>query len=192
MADLFTADPHWGHNEIRISCKRPFDSTEVMNRVMIERWNHRVKRTDTVFLAGDVFLKMSQGEALAIRSKLNGNINLILGNHDQIARSIPQAWGFVKESYLYHTKLGTRKIAIYLHHYAQRVWLGSHKGVWHLYGHSHGHLKEDPLSLSFDIGVDCWDYSPVGLDQVIERMEMKIKNRDWLSRHPRMEDLSGS
>lgn len=176
MADFFTSDLHLGHDFVRQQCRRPFDTVEQMNLALVERWNERVGDHDTVYLLGDVFLKMSQQEALHLRSKLKGNINLVLGNHDSIAKSIPRAWGFMKESYLYST-LTPEKVTIYLQHFAHRVWPRAHHGAWHLYGHSHGGLREDPWSLSFDIGVDQWGFYPVAFDQVKEKMDLKIKNR---------------
>jgi calcineurin-like phosphoesterase family protein len=62
---------------------------------------------------------------------------------------------------------------ITLCHYALRVFNKSHHGSWHLYGHSHGTLPDDPNSLSFDVGVDCHNYFPISLDQVKKIMSKK-------------------
>ena len=59
-------------------------------------------------------------------------------------------------------------ISITLCHYAMRSWERSHYATWHLYGHHHGKLP--PYGLSFDVGVDCWNFYPVSLDQVKEKM----------------------
>jgi calcineurin-like phosphoesterase family protein len=58
-------------------------------------------------------------------------------------------------------------------HYAFRTWNYSHKGSWHLYGHSHGTLPEIETSLSFDVGVDSWDFYPVSFDEVAAKMATK-------------------
>jgi calcineurin-like phosphoesterase family protein len=50
-----------------------------------------------------------------------------------------------------------------------RSWPNSHYASWHLYGHHHGKLP--PYGLSFDVGVDCWDFAPVSLGQVEEKMK---------------------
>lgn len=39
-------------------------------------------------------------------------------------------------------------------------------GSWHLYGHSHGNLPDDPNSLSFDVGVDTNNFKPYSLKDV--------------------------
>jgi hypothetical protein len=80
---------------------------------------------------------------------------------------------------------------IYLHHYACRVWRDSHKGSYHLYGHSHAALPE-ASTLSFDCGVDSRpDYAPWSEEEVdakmkakksagaIDEMEKEIQENPW-------------
>jgi calcineurin-like phosphoesterase family protein len=62
-----------------------------------------------------------------------------------------------------------------------KVWNGSHKGDWQLYGHSHGTLPDDPNALSCDVGVDCWNYFPVSMEQL--RAKMKTKNYKSIDHH---------
>jgi len=54
-----------------------------------------------------------------------------------------------------------------------RVWNKSHHGAWHLYGHSHGTLPDDKNSLSFDVGVDCHNFTPINFEQVSAIMKKK-------------------
>ena len=58
-------------------------------------------------------------------------------------------------------------------HYAMKIWRSSFRGTWHLYGHSHGSLPDDPNSLSFDVGVDCHDYYPISYKEVKAIMAKK-------------------
>jgi calcineurin-like phosphoesterase family protein len=58
---------------------------------------------------------------------------------------------------------------IYLSHYAMLRWPASHRGSLHLFGHSHGKLL-NPAPNSLDVGVDCWDYKPVTLKQILEKL----------------------
>lgn len=75
---------------------------------------------------------------------------------------------------------------IVLNHYSMRTWNKSHRGSYHLFGHSHG--KISTYFRSFDIGVDCWGFSPVELEQVkqffqqIESVEHKFdfEQRKWM------------
>ena len=54
-----------------------------------------------------------------------------------------------------------------------KVWDKSHHGAWHLYGHSHGSLPDDPNSLSFDIGCNIHDYYPLEFEDVRKIMSTK-------------------
>ena len=57
---------------------------------------------------------------------------------------------------------------VVLCHYAMLVWSRSHHGAIHLYGHSHGNLPGD--SQSCDVGVDCWDFAPVSIEEIRVRL----------------------
>lgn len=63
---------------------------------------------------------------------------------------------------------------IVLCHYAMRVWDQSHYGTWHLHGHSHGTLPDIKEMLSCDVGVDCWNFTPVSMEQLNAHMAKKI------------------
>lgn len=171
----FTSDHHWGHANIIRFSQRPYADVDEMNEALIANWNRVVGEKDTVYHLGDIFMLASQ-EAKRIRERLNGTICLIRGNHDKTADSMKQAFAWIKD---YHelkvedpdTPDGKRRIV--LCHYAFRVWNKSHHGSWHLYGHSHGSLPDDPNSLSFDAGVDCHDYAPISYARVKEMMATK-------------------
>lgn len=45
-----------------------------------------------------------------------------------------------------------------------------------LHGHSHGMLSNAPIDL-FDIGVDCWNYEPVTLEEVLSKYYGDIYNQ---------------
>ena len=160
MADVwFTADTHWGHANIVKFCARPFPSVREMNTALTENWNARVKPGDTVYHLGD----FSWGDQRPYLKHLNGAIVLIRGSHDKNIKPGFQA---------VHDLLVLRDVApvpIVLCHYAFRIWPSSHYGAWHLYGHSHCHLP--PYGKSFDVGVDCHNYAPISLDEVVEIME---------------------
>jgi calcineurin-like phosphoesterase family protein len=188
---FFTADHHFGHwNLIKPpDFKRPgFETLEEMHTLMINRWNSVVGKHDTVYHLGDMFVHMTEKDALAIRHQLNGAINLVKGNHDDpkgngVATLIPQAFGWIKERHRINVKK-PYKISIVLDHYAGRVWSGSHRGSIQLHGHSHGKLYEDPMLLQFDVGVDCWNFYPISLKQVIEKIQKKIQIRSNLTSWP--------
>lgn len=55
----FTADTHFGHENIIKFCDRPFASVEEMDETLIANWNGRVRANDTVFILGDMFFRIS-------------------------------------------------------------------------------------------------------------------------------------
>ena len=160
-----------------------------MNEAIIERRNSVVKKSSRVYNLGDVFLNCTLEQALAWQKRLIGQNFLLEGNHDSIAVQMAKhgAWIWVKDTKRIDVVIPSGIVApdqtkhkVLLSHYAHLTWHGSNKGVWHLYGHSHSQLegwKDRVLGnmLSFDVGVDCWDFYPVSLEQVIEKMKPKIE-----------------
>jgi len=116
--------------------------------------------------------------AKPIIQRLNGKINFIFGGHDH-------RWYYdVTEKELeelnismlgqldtiefpqYKTESGYSLIIV-LCHYALKVWDRSHYNSLHLFGHSHGHL-ENPSPNSLDVGVDCHNFKPYSIEEIIE------------------------
>ena len=174
MSDIwFTSDNHWGHVNVIRYCKRPFTNVEEMNEAMIEKWNARVKPGDSVYHLGDFALVRTPQQVLGIVRRLNGQIHLIHGNHDRfIKQKREDNYGFAQIVPYKELKVGGQLIVMC--HYAFMTWRSSHRGSWDLHGHSHGSLKRDPTARRLDVGVDCWNYAPISLDEVRVEME-KVK-----------------
>lgn len=79
---FFIADTHFYHEGVlRFEREaRPFDSVEDMNEILVKLWNETVGKRDTVWHLGDVMLGSKKD--LSILDRLNGQKNLIMGNHD--------------------------------------------------------------------------------------------------------------
>ena len=172
MNTFFTSDQHWGHKNIIKYCERPFDSVEEMDEAMIANWNSVVGKHDEVFHLGD-FSFLTRKDALTLRRRLNGNICLLLGNHD-LARVPVSSPGFnwVKH---YHEIAGKRfGKRIVLNHYPFQTWNGSHRGTYMLHAHCHGAVGNVVNGIPLrrlDVGVDPNSFTPVSVDQVLEYME---------------------
>jgi calcineurin-like phosphoesterase family protein len=156
---------------------RPFSSLEEMHAAIADRHNALVRPGDIVYYLGDFALKCRWEDAQAFRRRLLGNFYFILGNHDTVAKELyrhdPRSFVWQKDLETIKPKIeGIPPIT--LCHYALRVWPGSHKGHWSLYGHSHGMLPELPNLLAFDCGVDSWNFTPVSIEQVAEKMKSKM------------------
>lgn len=79
----YIADCHFFHSALNEKMdKRGFPSVEEMNEYMINKWNDKVTRSDTVIVLGDFSLgKVPQTKE--VLQRLNGKICLIRGNHDR-------------------------------------------------------------------------------------------------------------
>lgn len=164
----FTADPHFGHR--RAAVFRGFEEVGKMDEALVRAWNDRVGPGDTVFLLGDVSFA-GPGRTRELLDRLNGRIQLILGNHDKVVQR-----GDVRDRFDEMVRYKEIRVAtgmthhdrqwVVLMHFALRVWNEHHHGAWHLYGHSHGHLE--PVGRSMDVGVDAVDppLAPVSFDEV--------------------------
>ncbi|MBX7132541.1 MAG: metallophosphoesterase [Fimbriimonadaceae bacterium] len=178
MAIFFTADTHLGHANIIKHCRRPFPSVEAMDAAIIERINARVGPDDWLYHLGDFSFR--GGDPAVYRARIRcRNMVLILGNHDPCFADGTARPEFASLFKAVHNLLKVtvqidgRSQIVVLCHYAMRVWDRSHHGTWHLYGHSHGSLPDNPHALSWDVGVDANDFSPLSVPQVAEIMSKK-------------------
>ena len=168
----FTSDLHLFH--IMMATIRKFKSVQEMNETLVNNWNSVVGKYDDVYFLGDLFLgRASQIKELeALIYSLNGNIFWIKGNHDRkTPKIIEERFRWIKD--IEKIKIIDEdhphgKQEIILCHYAMRTWNKAHHGSWHLYGHSHGDLPDDPASRSFDVGVDCHNFTPITYQRVKE------------------------
>lgn len=158
----FTSDTHFYHKNIIKFCpwsRGHFADYKEMNDTLVDNWNSVVEPDDTVYHLGD-FIFAGHVKLISILERLNGNIVLCTGNHDQVFKPalrerLGQA-GLIKDFQPTYYELRTQvygvKQKFILNHYAQRVWNSHHHGTIHLYGHSHGSLPG--VGKSVDVGVD--------------------------------------
>jgi calcineurin-like phosphoesterase family protein len=162
MATYFTSDTHFGHGATLGLMKRPFASVAEMNEALVENWNLVVGPDDEVWHLGDFAIGPKPEALAALFARLNGIKHLVAGNNDGPAtKALP--WATVRD-YAEMTLDGTLLV---LCHYPFRSWSGQSKGAWNLHGHSHGAMK--PLTRQRDVGVDVWDFRPVGLADLTGR-----------------------
>jgi calcineurin-like phosphoesterase family protein len=173
---FFTSDHHFGHNNIIKFSNRPFENVEEMNEVLIEKWNSKINPEDEVYHLGDFGMTKDTEQIANILDKLNGTKYLIVGNHEGPALVNRKKFKWVKDYFELKVKdsdcsNGVQRIVLF--HYAMRVWRGDSRGIWHLYGHSHGNLPDKEDKLAFDIGVDCHDFYPLAYEEVKAIMKQK-------------------
>lgn len=169
----FIGDTHFGHANIIKYASRPFNDVAHMDAMLIKNWNDSVGVDDVVYHVGDVAFLNSR-KAIEVVKRLNGQIHLIVGNHDKKQlRDENYHDVFASVNDLLEIKVdddqivGEKAQMIVLCHYSMKVWNQSHRGSWQLFGHSHGTLPDDPGSLSIDVGVDATRlYRPISYKEV--------------------------
>jgi len=163
----FTADTHFGHARISEHCKRPFSDVDEMTDAMIDRWNAVVGPQDDVWHLGDFAYRLRPEALERVFRRLRGRKHLIIGNHDD-KHVLRLSWSSEPRDRRAVTVPG-ETLPVVLDHYSMRVWPKAHYGAVHLYGHSHGALPG--VGRSLDVGVDCWDFRPVTLEELRPTLE---------------------
>lgn len=195
----FISDTHFGHSNIIKYCDRPYKTVEEMNIDIIQKWNSIVGKDDTVWHVGDFafFRKNETDKIKKIITKLNGNINLLLGNHDRHISSDIQFWldlGFKKvwnspflfmnDYILSHEPIVTKN----------GVDLTYHPKLKNIHGHIHnsfekyqklsiedqkktdlqhsefGHIP-DITKRSFNVSIEVIDYKPIAFETILDKMK---------------------
>jgi calcineurin-like phosphoesterase family protein len=154
-----------------------------MDRTIIINWNSVVSPDDVVYFLGDFSFHKDKEITKSIIRKLNGTIHFIRGNHDaKLPPDVLSLFASVQdylEIWVPDPDCGKQKIILL--HYPLKTWNGSHRGSWSLFGHAHGLIKDDPNSLSIDVGVDCHNFTPISYKQV--KALMKNKTFKPIDRH---------
>ena len=165
-----TSDHHWGHYNIISFCNRPFKSLDEMNNIMIEKWNEVVKENDIVYHLGDMF--WSERIAIDTLPLLNGEIHLVVGNHDKnwlkskkfdkLQRSPlnPTSNLIIEERDIIRIKFPVDAV---LCHYPLMSWNGAAHGVYHFHGHTHNNscLSEGKR---INVCVENHNFYPINLN----------------------------
>ncbi|MCL2165137.1 MAG: metallophosphoesterase family protein [Oscillospiraceae bacterium] len=177
---FFTADQHFGHENIIGRCGRPFSSVEEMDSAMLENWNSRVSKQDTVYVLGDLFFK-NAFPAKEYLLKLNGKKHLIFGNHDKgWMAGVNPADFFLSVTQLSEISDGDRKL--YLCHYPLMAWNGTAKGSYMVHGHMHNKTDIECFTLIrsmpnlLNAGVEVNEYQPVTFDELVENNKLFKEN----------------
>ena len=171
---FFTADEHYGHDNIIQHCNRPFKDSSQMDKCLIEKHNQTVSPKDLVIHIGDFSFKKTVAEN--VLPQLNGRHIFVTGNHDQ-GWLLQWQQNNVKQVFdVLDLKITGDEENKYITccHYPMRSWNKSFYGSWQLYGHCHGNIE--PEGLQMDVGVDCHEYGPVSYEMVKMAMEEKSKH----------------
>lgn len=155
----FISDTHFGHKNIIKYCNRPFQDIEEMEKVLIQNWNGRVKKNDTVYFLGD-FVFGSKNKTSEIAKKLNGIKILIMGNHDIRSQDFYKSIGFVK---VYDKPIILDNKYILSHEPMINVNIGK---LINIHGHIHNTVLDKNDFLLYNVSCENIDYTPVSITQI--------------------------
>lgn len=177
MKYFVTADTHFGHKNIIKYCNRPYKSIDEMDQSLIRNWNNRVKPEDTVFFLGDFCFKASKEQndnsilnniSEYYKSKLNGNIVFIKGNHDNKSstkthiKSLQLEYGGFKINCVHNPNDYDSKYEINFVGHIHQNWL----------------IKKQNESILFNVGVDVHKFMPITIDEALREIAIIKKQED--------------
>ena len=161
----FTADQHFGHENIIEYCNRPFETVDEMNVIMIDKWNAKVNNDDKVFVLGDFGFGSSK-DIIKYGRALNGHKTLILGNHDRATKSVYLEAGFIEV-----IKFPILWADFYILSHAPKFT--SNMGPYfNIYGHIHNNPNfVDVSKYGCCVSVERTDYAPISYNELRKRVE---------------------
>ena len=171
----YTSDLHLGHENVIFFDKRPFKDRDEMDRVLIDNWNSRVEKDDTVYIVGD-FCYRSGYSADWYLKKMKGHKVLIIGNHDgAVLKNSVALSMFDSVEKMMEIKDGDKRIC--LCHYPIAEWDGFFHETWHIYGHIHNnknasndYMKNQKRALNAGCMINS--YMPVSFDELVRNNEL--------------------
>lgn len=174
--DYIISDLHVDHEKILKYENRPFETVKEMNEHLIDNWNKVVNPNDRVFLLGDVMFTHQPNKVIELLNKLNGNIVIVLGNHDAPLKRLYDTHQYVdrkKKIYIagqiYEPKVdvGFNKFEkVVMSHYPLYSWNAAFHGRKHFYGHIHSR-KIVGLTNAFNVSADIQNFKPKLIRDVI-------------------------
>jgi len=180
---FFTADLHFGHDNVIGFDDRPFSDVKEMNNELIRRWNNKVSVSDMVYILGDMFWKGDSKYVQNTLKELNGQKYFIKGNHDRwLHNSVNKKLLAGLEDYkeiIVKLENGQERRVVMSHYFIPFYNGHFYNGIM-LHGHSHithEHYVEENIKKllnenesyceSYNVGCMHWNYEPVTLDEIL-------------------------
>lgn len=146
--NYYISDMHFFHKNVTKEGNnfdnRSFNSLAEMHQYMKEKWNSKITNGDTVYILGDIAMRGTNEELIALVAQLKGRKVLIKGNHDDV--SDMRYKNIFEEIYDYKEitdYVNQDAYKLVLSHYPILMWNGQHRGTIHLYGHTHNTYENE-------------------------------------------------
>lgn len=144
----YISDMHFFHKNVTKEGNnfdnRPFNSLAEMHQYMKEKLNSKITNGDTVYILGDIAMRGTNEELIALVAQLKGRKVLIKGNHDDV--SDMRYKNIFEEIYDYKEitdYVDQDAYKLVLSHYPILMWNGQHRVTIHLYGHTHNTYENE-------------------------------------------------
>lgn len=164
----FISDTHFYHDNIIKYCNRPFANIDEMNEALIQRWNSVVGKDDVIWHLGDFVL--GKKDNISIIKRLNGKINLVLGNHDH------QKFKFYYEAGF--NRVYDRPVIInnfYILSHAPLEWVQN--PMFNIFGHVHGNpIYKTWSSNGCCVCAERHDYTPISWKTIQDHISSMKNN----------------
>jgi len=158
------SDTHFGHKHIIDYANRPFSCVSEMDDAIVDNWNSVVGKHDQVVFLGD--FSLTPGNVIkSYRIALNGEIFILLGNHD---RSHSVTWwleaGFndvIEYPFIY------KDYFILSHEPVD--WVSERLPILNIHGHIHEKTHYGLQNNHYNVSVENINYTPVRLQSILEK-----------------------
>ena len=166
MKTWMTADTHFGHANVIEYSHRPYATLSEMDADLARRWNEVVGPDDLVYHLGD-FAMGDPEKWPKYRSRLNGRIVLVRGNHDRYLGRVVDRMAL--EDVVENAVVDIDGVRAWLNHYPPTP---DYRGRLHrpaapaeydiaFCGHVHNAWK--CAAGVVNVGIDVWDYRPISV-----------------------------
>ena len=174
------ADTHFGHLSIIKYEGRPFSSIDEMDDFMVEKWNSVVKPGDDVLHLGDLTYH-NQSKSKAIIARLNGNIDMIWGNHDKHSEKWYQDLGIRSLHRIKRWTSFKNERIVFTHFPLCQPF--SFPYACNIHGHLHsvgGYFNKRLWTpFNYNASAELIDYTPIKLGEILKAIDFEFIRKEW-------------
>lgn len=183
-----TSDLHLGHENVIRFDKRPFSGLEEMHAEIYKNFAKSLRKEDHLIIAGD--LSYTEEDTINFIEHLpTKNVHYVRGNHESNStKNIEHVFKSVHD--LLEIKVNGLKPPVVICHYPLEEWNKCYSGSWHLHGHRHGNVPDDPRRYRLDMSTNLWGYAPVQLKTIKDIFSKR--NKDEQLNYWRSTDYHGT
>ncbi|SHF88198.1 Calcineurin-like phosphoesterase superfamily protein [Loktanella atrilutea] len=183
MVNWYTADPHFGPENIIKFCKRPFHSTAHMGKVLLGNLQACVGDDDDLWILGDLVVGPRAKSRHFLHSLFgllpNRRRHLVTGNHDkELVLSLP--WDTVTP--LAEVRDGPKNQNYTLCHYPMLTWNHVRRDALMMFCHVHDNWPG--YRNCVNVGVDLWGFKPALFEDIAARGAVLPARPHWAAVEP--------